>query len=376
MRRAFFFLPPKDPRSLGQNRITQPQKSHRLFQRPGVLSEGWHPVCSKKELARKKIVARDFLDQRILVFRDAHGDVRALDAFCPHMGADLSNGAWIDGEIRCYFHRWRFDGKGELIETGCPSPELPQGVKIPSWPAGERYGWIWVYAGPEARHPIPSPPGFEDLPEAELDCVPFGPIDLFVHHHVMIASGIDLAHFRSVHGIDIEFDFETEEQDDGQVVWKLEGEIPPEGWKGKLGRWLLGNLFRYRLRVSGGGSVVAITYGWKQLFQGDGPKLPSLAVLWGCVPLENGLSRLQAFVVTHRNPGFRGWLEAKLRQALTFLLFAILKDEDIAAFPRMRFGTQRPTKEDQSVVRMIQWIDKQPISPWCPESSTPSKLEV
>jgi nitrite reductase (NADH) small subunit len=45
--------------------------------------------------------------QMIAIFNDG-GTIRAIDDFCPHMGASLGEG-WIDqGCVSCPWHAWRF----------------------------------------------------------------------------------------------------------------------------------------------------------------------------------------------------------------------------------------------------------------------------
>ena len=47
-------------------------------------------------------------------------------------------------------------------------------------------------------------------------------------------------------------------------------------------------------------------------------------------------------------------------------LLILLKDEDIGAFPHMRFNTHRLLKEDQSLARLIQLTNQLEISDWGP----------
>ncbi len=44
----------------------------------------------------------------IAVFNDG-GQYRAIDDFCPHMGASLAGGHVEDGIVTCPWHAWRFD---------------------------------------------------------------------------------------------------------------------------------------------------------------------------------------------------------------------------------------------------------------------------
>ena len=47
----------------------------------------------------------------LAVFRGEDGRVHALDAYCPHMGANLGAGGRVVGNcVECPFHGWKFRG--------------------------------------------------------------------------------------------------------------------------------------------------------------------------------------------------------------------------------------------------------------------------
>lgn len=53
-----------------------------------------------------------FSGLELAVFRDAYGEVHALDAYCPHLGANLAVGGKVKGKcLECPFHAWRFNGE-------------------------------------------------------------------------------------------------------------------------------------------------------------------------------------------------------------------------------------------------------------------------
>ena len=65
-----------------------------------------------------------------MAFRGASGSAYVLDAFCPHLGANLAVGGTVQGEaIRCPFHHWQFDGAGGKCVA---IPYLPAGASIPA----------------------------------------------------------------------------------------------------------------------------------------------------------------------------------------------------------------------------------------------------
>jgi nitrite reductase/ring-hydroxylating ferredoxin subunit len=360
----------KDGHTLSENLLTQPLQRHRAFNNHEVITEGWYPALAARALGRKQARTVRVGYQRLVVYRGDDGRVRALDAFCPHMGADLGNGRVVDNQIECYFHQWRFDESGACTGTHCG--EAPsQSARLEAYPVEERYGFIWIYSAPIAAHPLPVCPGLEG---EEVAAIHLGRVRLFAHHHAMMAGGIDLQHFSSVHGLDIDFELAVDEREAGVADWNLAGELPAGGgFRQRLGRWLLGGRMGYSLRVAGG-SIAAITYGRAQRFRGNGFSLPSLHILWGCLPQECGVSEVDIFVLARKRDGLAGKLSTAALMAATVALLALLKDDDVKAFPNMRFNPRHLLKADRSVARFIQYANQLPISRW--SKATSELLEV
>ena len=59
--------------------------------------------------------------RRVALFNRA-GKLFAMDAACPHMGADLGNGSVSGSTLTCAWHHWQFDmasGKGLTRSWAC-----------------------------------------------------------------------------------------------------------------------------------------------------------------------------------------------------------------------------------------------------------------
>lgn len=79
--------------------------------------------------------------EQFAVFRGLDGNVYVLDAYCPHLGANLAIGGRVVGScIECPFHGWMFSGK----DGSCTKiPYAQKGV----WAEGKapgRLGWTWL----------------------------------------------------------------------------------------------------------------------------------------------------------------------------------------------------------------------------------------
>lgn len=115
-----------------------------------LLRRYWQPVALTDELAGERPVkAVKLMGQDFVLFRDEAGVLGMLDRDCPHRGADLAFGRLEDGGIRCPFHGWLFDARGNCLET----PAEPAGSKLCSrikqaaYPVCERSGIVFAYIG-------------------------------------------------------------------------------------------------------------------------------------------------------------------------------------------------------------------------------------
>ena len=65
----------------------------------------------------------------LAVFRDENDEVHALDAYCPHLGANLAVGGQVKGDcLECPFHGWQFRGSDGKC-THIPYSEKGRTVK-------------------------------------------------------------------------------------------------------------------------------------------------------------------------------------------------------------------------------------------------------
>jgi phenylpropionate dioxygenase-like ring-hydroxylating dioxygenase large terminal subunit len=136
----------------------------------GFADEGfadvWTPVAMSREVG-KAPHALTLAGERLVLFRDARGQVAALHDQCPHRGVKLSLGkVGKDGCLECPFHGWRFASSGACTQIPLsPMPEEKrQRYAATAFPVRERGGLIWVYTRPGAEAPEepPAPAEQED----------------------------------------------------------------------------------------------------------------------------------------------------------------------------------------------------------------------
>ncbi len=105
--------------------------------------------------------ALEITGQRLVMFREVSGAVKALEDRCPHRLLPLSKGKRIGDTIQCGYHGMTFDGAGKCVRV--PGQEnTPKSAYVEAFPVEERHGIVWVWMGdPE----LADPADIFDLPE-------------------------------------------------------------------------------------------------------------------------------------------------------------------------------------------------------------------
>ncbi len=164
---------------------------------PGRIVRSWYVVMPGRKLKRGTVAGVDMLGRRFAVWRDAEGTVHAMDAVCPHLGADLSLGHVVDRTLRCAFHHWRFDGEGRCVEAPCESTTPNRRAR--SYTVAEKFGLIWIYNGLKPAFELPDFDTGDSAGRYRRIRVP--PLHLNCHPHLAIANGLDITHLDKLHGL-------------------------------------------------------------------------------------------------------------------------------------------------------------------------------
>jgi toluene monooxygenase system ferredoxin subunit len=67
-------------------------------------------VCATGDLQPGQMDAFFIDGWEVLLVRDKHGDLHAMDGICPHEDFPLAEGTFDGSIITCAGHRWMFDG--------------------------------------------------------------------------------------------------------------------------------------------------------------------------------------------------------------------------------------------------------------------------
>jgi phenylpropionate dioxygenase-like ring-hydroxylating dioxygenase large terminal subunit len=153
-------------------------EDNEIFTRVGVGTPGgqlmrqfWLPVMLSSELPEPDCspVRVRLLGEDLVAFRDTDGAVGLFDIYCAHRGASLYFGRNEGCGLRCVYHGWKYDVRGNVVDM----PHEPRStvesfktkVKQKAYPCVERARVVWAYLGP--RDPAPPLPAFPfmDLPD-------------------------------------------------------------------------------------------------------------------------------------------------------------------------------------------------------------------
>lgn len=168
---------------------------------PPPYPNGWFYMCASDELKVGQMLSVDALGQHFAVFRGTSGAAAVLDAYCPHLGANIVAGGQVLGDcIQCPFHGWTFDGKtGKCVEIPYAEGEVPDFARIKRWPSCEVNGGVYVWFDAEGREPQWQIPVVEEIERGSWTCR--GRTEHFINAHIQEVpeNGADVAHLSAVH---------------------------------------------------------------------------------------------------------------------------------------------------------------------------------
>jgi 3-ketosteroid 9alpha-monooxygenase subunit A len=166
---------------------------------PARFARGWHCLGLAEEFRDGKPHSIEAFGTKLVVFSDSNGEIKILDAFCRHMGGDLSQGTVKGDSIACPFHDWRWGGNGKC--TGIPyARRVPPLARTRAWEIMEQDELLFVWNDPEGNPPPPEvaiPAMRAD--DAEWTDWQWKSIVIDTNCREIIDNVVDMAHFFYVH---------------------------------------------------------------------------------------------------------------------------------------------------------------------------------
>jgi 3-ketosteroid 9alpha-monooxygenase subunit A len=163
-------------------------------------ARGWHCLGLVSEYVDGKPHTVNAFGQKLVVFAGEDGAVNVLDAYCRHMGGDLSQGEVKGNEIACPFHDWRWGGDGRCKQIPY-ARRVPLRARTAAWPTMTQDGMLFVWNDPEGNPPIEGQtiPVIEDFDDGEWTEWVWNSMVVNTNCREVIDNVVDMAHFFYVH---------------------------------------------------------------------------------------------------------------------------------------------------------------------------------
>ncbi|SFC60254.1 Rieske [2Fe-2S] domain-containing protein [Polaromonas sp. OV174] len=129
-----------------------------------LLRKFWHPIALSKSVAPGKAREVRLLGEDLALYRGEGGSAHLLANRCAHRLTKLHTG-WVQGdELRCMYHGWKYDARGQCVERPAERPGSHGSIRVTAYPVHEYCGIIFAYLG-EGEAPVfdlPRKPRFEE----------------------------------------------------------------------------------------------------------------------------------------------------------------------------------------------------------------------
>jgi phenylpropionate dioxygenase-like ring-hydroxylating dioxygenase large terminal subunit len=325
-----------------------------IFNNWNVVAKGWYIACPSRALPKGKAKSVEVCGQRIVIFRGEDGQVRAMDAYCPHLGTDLGIGQ-VDGNwIRCAFHHWAFDETGRCQNIPC-QPEIPAKAKLQAYATEEKYGFIWIYPDAEAPERVAD---FDELKGKAIAIQYDRAFERSCHHHICMMNGIDAQHLKTIHHLDIKMELSLDRDESGtQIDFTMRGQFPQTTFRERLGQRFLGSTYEYSMRYADGCIGLLTMMKNVRLF-------PPLHMIFAYTPIASGRTQIQPIYVTEKRRGIVGWLLSQFLLLCTRLAYYMLRDEDGEIYDNIRFNPKVLLGIDMPLVQYMEYVNKLQPSRW------------
>ena len=124
-----------------------------------MLRRYWWPVGFSELVSKNGQPTKlRLLGEDLVLFRDGGGRLGFLALHCSHRGTSLEFGRVEDGGIRCCYHGWLYDTRGQCLEQPAEPADssYKSRVQHPAYKAREIAGFIFAYMGPEPAPLLPN----------------------------------------------------------------------------------------------------------------------------------------------------------------------------------------------------------------------------
>lgn len=163
-------------------------------------ARGWHCLGLASDYTEKPQMLSYFGTKLVAYRGQDDNEVHILNAYCPHMGGDLSRGCVSGNSVVCPFHSWSWGADGVCDDIPY-AKRIPPKAVIKSWPSVERNQLLFVWNDPEGNAPIESqlPARIDDCYSDEWTDWKIELMHIDINARELVDNMADVAHFGPVH---------------------------------------------------------------------------------------------------------------------------------------------------------------------------------
>ena len=168
--------------------------------RPERYARGWYVIGNAASVTSTPRMLEVFGVKLVAYRGEENNEVHILDAYCPHMGGDLSKGKVCGNSVVCPFHLWSWGADGVCDDIPY-AKKIPEKAVIKSWPTLEKNGLVFVWQDPEGNQPIPEqePESMSDWYSGEWTDWEMAAIPIESLGRELVDNMADMAHFGPIH---------------------------------------------------------------------------------------------------------------------------------------------------------------------------------
>ena len=167
---------------------------------PARFARGWHCLGLSKDFKDGKPHSVEAFGTKLVAWADSNDEIKILDAYCRHMGGDLSQGTVKGDEIACPFHDWRWGGNGRCKNIPY-ARRVPPIAKTRAWHTLDQDGMLFVWHDPQGNPPPADVtiPRIEGATSEEWTDWIWYTTEVDTNCREIIDNIVDMAHFFYVH---------------------------------------------------------------------------------------------------------------------------------------------------------------------------------
>jgi 3-ketosteroid 9alpha-monooxygenase subunit A len=168
---------------------------------PSRFARGWHCLGLVEHFADGKPHAVQAFGTKLVVFQGSDGEISVLDAYCRHMGGDLTQGTIKGNEVACPFHDWRWGGDGRCKSIPY-AKRVPLRARTRAWTTCQQNKQLFVWHDPQGNPPPPelAIPRIEGAFSAEWSDWTWDSVLIEgANCREIVDNVVDMAHFFYVH---------------------------------------------------------------------------------------------------------------------------------------------------------------------------------